>query len=243
MKAMAAKKTAAGQRLFMRSSEKSARRQPSPAPASAQSKAENLLGDFTALLRQIGAVEISLAPESIAVPVGGRITTLAGLRRFLESYSSDLLLPLELPAIAEACGRVRRGELRELIALDQRIAAQPRLAAFASASRAIGKLQLERLRPLRDERTVQRYLTAVKLGQAHGWHTLVYGLTLAVYSIPLRQGLLHYAREAISGLAHASGGSCLLKPAGRQILETIFSRLPDAVERAVPACDAAVSVE
>ena len=43
-------------------------------------------------------------------------------------------------------------------------------------------------RPLRDQRLVQRYLTAVEQGEAQGWHTLVYGLTLAVYSLPLRQG-------------------------------------------------------
>ncbi len=43
-----------------------------------------------------------------------------------------------------------------------------------------------------------------KPGQAHGWHTLVYGIMLAVYSWPLRQGLMHYARETMGGLALAS---------------------------------------
>ncbi|HZM04044.1 MAG TPA: urease accessory UreF family protein [Candidatus Saccharimonadales bacterium] len=222
----------------MRPSEKSARRQPLPESGIAQSTAENLLGDFSALLQQIGAAEMWLACESAVHPVAGQISSVAGLRRFLETYLSEILLPLELPAIARACGQVRRGELRELIALDQKIASEPRLAPFASASRTIGSMQLQRLRPLRDERTVQRYLSAVKDGQAQGWHTLVYGLTLAVYSIPLRQGLLHYARETISGLAHAAGGSAhLFNPAGQEMLETIFSRLPDGVEEAVPACE------
>ena len=226
----------------MRPSEKSARRQTLPESGIAQSTAENLLGDFSALLQQIGAAEMWLACQSAAHPVAGQISSIAGLRRFLETYLSQILLPLELPAIARACGQVRRGELRELIALDQEIAAETRLAPFASASRTIGSMQLQRLRPLRDERTVQRYLSAVKAGQAQGWHTLVYGLTLAVYSIPLRQGLLHYARETISGLAHAAGGPVhLFNPAGQEMLETIFARLPDGVEEAVPACDNGLS--
>jgi urease accessory protein UreF len=218
----------------MRSSEKNARRQPSPESGIAQSKAESLLGDFSALLQQIGAVEIFLACESAALPLMGKNPDLPALRRFLDAYFTQVLFPLELPAIARAFGHVHRGELRELIALDQEIGREPRPKSFASASRTIGGVQLERLRPLRDERTVQRYLTAVKAGQAHGWHTLVYGLTLAVYSFPLRQGLLHYARETISELSRAAGGHAnLLNPAAQEMLETILARLPDAVEKTV----------
>jgi urease accessory protein UreF len=220
----------------MRSSEKNARRQPSPEPGIAQSKAEILLGDFSALLQQIGAVEIILACESAAVPLMGKKATVPALRHFLETYLTQILLPLELPAIARACEHVRRGELRELIALDQQIADEPRHKSFISASRTMGGTQLQRLQPLRDERTVQRYLSAVKAGQAHGWHTLVYGLTLAVYSFPLRQGLLHYARETISELASAAGGPAnVCSPAGQEMLESILARLPDAVEQVV-AC-------
>ena len=60
--------------------------------------------------------------------------------------------------------------------------------------------------PLRDERVVQRYLAAVESGEAHGWHTLVYGLTLVVYSLPLRQGLLGYAHQNHARF-HSRGGT------------------------------------
>jgi hypothetical protein len=36
-------------------------------------------------------------------------------------------------------------------------------------------------------------------GRAHAWHTLVYGLTLSVYSLPLRQGLISYAAQTTRG--------------------------------------------
>ena len=83
---------------------------------------------------------------------------------------------------------------------------------------------------------IQRYLSAVESGRAEGWHTLVYGLTLAVYSFPLRQGLLHYARETISGLAlAATEPGTFIDPACQEMLETILARLPEAVERLHPA--------
>jgi urease accessory protein UreF len=223
----------------MRTSENSARRDSTESEI-AQSQAEYLLREFCALLRQVGPggllpdCQTSLSPSA-------DIDNLAALKSFLETYLAQILLPVELPAIAQACGRVRRGEARELIALDQQLAEDARLVPFAFASRQIGAVQLQRLKPLRDERTVQRYLSAVESGWAGGWHTLVYGLTLAVYSFPLRQGLLHYARETVSGLARAATGPVkFLDPACQEMLETILARLPEAVELTIPACDAAL---
>jgi urease accessory protein UreF len=224
----------------MRPSENSAYRHPTESET-ARNEAENLLGDFCALLRQLGIHKMS--PDCLlpfAFPTQP-ITSLPALQSFLDTYLTQVLLPLELPAIADAWGRVRRGEAHELIALDRQLAGEARLAPFASASRKVGALQLQRLKPLRDERTVQRYLCAVESGRAGGWHTLVYGLTLAVYSFPLRQGLLHYARETLSGLARAAAGpGTFFDPACHEMLETILARLPEAVERAIPPCDDAL---
>jgi urease accessory protein UreF len=224
----------------MRPSEQNAYRRSTESEI-ARSAAENLLGDFCALLRQLGTSGPLPASHSSVARPSQRIASLSELQTFLDAYLTQILLPLELPAIAEACGRVRRGQLRELIALDRQLAGETRLAPFASASRKIGAMQLQRLRPLRDERTVQRYLCAVESGRAEGWHTLVYGLTLAVYSFPLRQGMLHYARETLSGLAHgAAGPGKFFDPACQEMLETILARLPEAVEPAIPARDDAL---
>jgi len=207
-----------------------------PGRENAPEEAELLPVEFSALLRQIGAPDGS--PDGFAawLPAGG-IHPGNGLRDFLEGYQTQVLVPLELPAITRARSHAARGHLRELIALDRELDTQPVLPAFASASRRIGRAQLERLRPLRDERTVQRYLAAVEAGDAAGWHTVVYGMTLAIYSWPLRHGLLTYARQTLSGLALAAGGPPgFAGPACREVLQACFLRLPAAIEQTLAAC-------
>jgi urease accessory protein UreF len=203
-----------------------------PGPDSAQSQAESLLGEFRALLGQVGSPGVDLALEgsfwAAALPAP------AALGQFLENYLTRLLVPRELPAIVAACGHARRGQLRELLAQDHCLAVPLLPTPFAAPSRRMGWLQLARLRPLRDCRIVQRYLAAVESGQAHGWHTVVYGVTLAVFSLPLRQGLLYYSQETLSVLALAAGRS---KKIGSTELDAMLSgllaRLPEAVEAAL----------
>jgi len=203
--------------------------QAGPGSEDARSQANDLLGEFSALLRQIGSPGV--APEA-----GGRfgadaIDSPSALGQFLEDYLARILLPCEFPAIVGACGHARRGELRELLAHDLRLAAPLLPTPFAAPSRRMGCLQLARLRPLRDERIVQRYLAAVESGQAHGWHTVVYGVTLAVYSLPLRQGLLYYAQETLSALASAAGRSKNINESELdELLSSLLARVPEAIE-------------
>jgi urease accessory protein UreF len=217
----------------MRPTEKNAR--PAVAgPDRARSEAENLLGDFRALWQQVGSP--GLAPESSDPFWAAALDDPPALGQFLEDYLARLLLPCELPAMVEACGHAKRGELRELLAQDQRLAALLVSTPFAEPSRRMGGLQLARLRPLRDDRIVQRYLAAVECGQAHGWHTMVYGVTLAVYSLPLRQGLLYYAQETLSGLAAAASRSKSFRALQLdESLAKVWARVPAAVEAALAA--------
>ena len=73
-------------------------------------------GEFSALLQQIGSPDFFGFFDASFEAVSGQ--------GFLQSYVTHLLLPVELPAIAEACGHTLRGELRELIAQDQRLTPQ-----------------------------------------------------------------------------------------------------------------------
>ena len=152
------------------------------APATA-----DLLGDLHPLIEQLGSTDglAALADAATSLPVRP-ITTAADLQLFLQNYHAKILHALELPAIQRAFHHAARNELRELIVYDRELAAEPLQQNFATASRRVGQAQLQRLRPLRDHRLVQRYLAAVEQGEAQGWHTLVYGLTLSVYSLPLR---------------------------------------------------------
>jgi len=121
--------------------------------------------------------------------------------------------------------------LRELIALDVELADQPLLKSFAAASRRVGRCQLQKLRPLRDQRMVQRYLQAVNGGTAYGWHTLVYGLTLEVYSLPSRQGLLGYAQQTTRGFIYSAARNLKLSECScRDLFDELCAPLPAAVE-------------
>jgi urease accessory protein UreF len=127
--------------------------------------------------------------------------------------------------------RAAHNELRELVAFDQQIASEPALCSLVSASRRVGRAQLQKLRPLRDERFARRYLQAVESGEAHGWHTLVYGLTLAVYSLPLRQGLLAYAWQTTHGFIHAAARPLRLTEKDcRRLLDERCEPLPAAID-------------
>jgi urease accessory protein UreF len=198
----------------------------------ALSDAAEWLGDWHPLAEQLGSTDglVELGSVSASLRVAP-VHNLPSLRRFLRDYQAQILLPHELPAIQRAHGHAARHEVRELVAFDHSLAGEPILQAFASASQRVGQSQLRKLRPLRDERVVQRYLDAVDSGQASGWHTLVYGLTLAVYSLPLRQGLLGYAHQTTRGFIYSAARMLSLSERQcRDAFDTLCANLPEAIE-------------
>ncbi|HEX3989388.1 MAG TPA: urease accessory UreF family protein [Verrucomicrobiae bacterium] len=186
-------------------------------PEFERSEAASPQEDFSALLRRIGS------PDYFDFSDISVINSPA--TRFLEGYVTELLIPVELPAIAEACGHALRQEHRELVLQDKNLTLKLGANPMASASRRIGRFQLARLRPLRDERVVRRYAESVESGGAEGWHTIVYGISMALFSLPLRQGLLHYARETLETLGKNFGEA--------SVVDSLMERVPPAVEAAL----------
>jgi urease accessory protein UreF len=191
-----------------------------------------LLGDPHPLLEQLGAPEDLAAPALASAALQFQtIRSLPALRGFLQTYHAELLVPLEFPVILRAHGHSVRHEVRELIALDRQLAEEPKLKEFAVASCRVGQRQLHRLRPLRDLRLVRRYLAAVEEGQAHGWHTLVYGVALGIFSLPLRQGLLNYAQHTLGGfIDRAARPLALTQGQCRELQSLACAALPKAVD-------------
>lgn len=187
-----------------------------------------LLGDWHPLVQQLGSTEglVSLSTASHSLRLKN-ITSTETLLRFLEAYQAQILIPFELPAIQRAYRHACRNETRELVAFDSELAGEAALRPFANASRRVGQAQIKRLRPLRDHRLVQRYLRAVESGLAQGWHTLVYGVTLSVYSLPVLQGLASYERQTLLGFIHAVARSLRLS-------ETDCQNLIDQLSPALP---------
>lgn len=185
-----------------------------------------LLGDVRALLAQLGSGEAPVEVSGQGLP-----TTFDAVRKFLREYKSRVLIAHEWPAIYRAYNHVRQNECQELIALDQSLAREKHLAPFADASRVIGQFQLKRLGPLRGERVLQKYQAAIDEGKAQGWHTLVYGLTLAIYSLPVRQGLIHYAQQILRGYLESAAASFAVSEHETRIaLEELFADLPRELE-------------
>jgi urease accessory protein UreF len=204
---------------------------PSQTPLSARAVAE-LPGELHPFLAQLGSVDglvtLSAVATALRLP---RVESLAALGQVLSAYRTQVVVAVEWPAIWRACEHAAHNETRELVALDQSLARQPALRAFAAASTRVGRSQLQKLRPLRDARVVQRYLAAVETGRAHGWHTLVFGLTVAVYSLPLRQSLLGYARQTLVGLARAAARPLRLARAEcHEVLAKVCNGLPEELE-------------
>jgi urease accessory protein UreF len=173
-----------------------------------------LLGDAHPLLEQLGSPEELALTSSVTAAIQfRRVSDVPSLRRFLDDYRTNVLIPIELPVIVSAYGHAARGELQELVALDERLAHDPSLRQFAISSCRVGQRQLSKLRPLRDQRLVQRYLAAIENSQALGWHTLVYGVSLAMFSLPLRQGLQNYIEQTTRGFIESSARSLRLAEA------------------------------
>ncbi|MBA4148948.1 MAG: hypothetical protein H0X66_12600 [Verrucomicrobia bacterium] len=193
------------------------------------SEMEAFAGDFHGLLDQIGIA-------------GGRdflrditpfepVTDLASLQKFLQNYATTFLYPIELSVICKAYSHAARYECRELIALDQELSNDPNLQRFGNASSQVGRTHLLNLRPLRENRFVQRYLAALDAGDAQAWHTLVYGISLSIYSVPLRQGLLVYTHLVLDGFAQVAGSRLSLSPKEvRAVVDEIAALAPKEID-------------
>jgi urease accessory protein UreF len=198
----------------------------------AQGEPTDWLGDWHPLAEQLGSANglaaLSELSAFMRVPI---VHDWTSLHRFLLDYQKQILLPLELPAIQRAFDHTCRHEVRELAEYDRQLASEPALKPFAEASRRIGQTELLKLRPLRDERIVRRYLESVERNEANAWHTLIYGLTLALYSIPLRQGLLGYGFQTTRGFIYAAAKPLQLSEKDcRALLDELCGNLPEAVE-------------
>lgn len=199
--------------------------------------APQLEGDLRQLLAEIGTGTETVSLDTYSVALDHqKIRSLPELRRFLEDYQTRVLLPLDWPAILRGWQHVSKNELRELIALDQSLAKDASLRPFAKASCKVGQRQLSRLRPMRDSRFIQRYLRAIEAGQALGWHTLVFGISLQIFSLPLRQGLMHYAAQTTHGFILGAARSLRLSGAQcSELFEDVSQAWPIALETTLAA--------
>lgn len=204
-------------------------------PKSRREAAEAALrGDPHPLLQQLGSpAAMRVLGEKLGSPAPA-VRDAEGLRQFLAWYETHVLGPRELPIIQQAYNHAARGHARELIALDHGLATVSEWMAIAEASQLAGRTHLRRLRPLKDLKLIATYWGAVEKGEAFGWHATVYGVILAVFALPLRQGLLHYARQSLGSFIRASQEPLRLSETTATLLtQAAEDRLPAVVNKAV----------
>lgn len=185
---------------------------------------------------QLDALEAVLCADTITQILGlAPVQSIVDLERLLERYRTTLLEPIELPAITRACTLATRGHADELIEQDQAFGGiHPEWLLLMPASTRIGRDYLNRLRPLQDERIVQRLVEAVKYGRTPGQHLTVFGLTMAVFSIARRQGLAEYAQFALQAVVSTAAGKLKISQEERDcLLSKSEAQLPKSISRLV----------
>jgi urease accessory protein UreF len=189
--------------------------------------------DWRALEEQLGSPDEATAINSAAfASTLTNIRTAEQLRDFLTQFQNKTIAQDELPTILRAYNHARRNEVREIIELDRSLKESFPNEALANASERVGRNQLRKMRGLKTERVVTRYWDAVYKKEAHGWHTVVFGVVLAVYSIPLRQGLNHYGNQTIRGFLEAGAASLRLRaPEVNELESSLLADMPAIVER------------
>jgi urease accessory protein UreF len=162
------------------------------------------------------------------------VVDLRGLRLFLDRYEREILRPIELPAVLSAYWFANRGQFRELLELDAGLSASASLMPFAAASLSVGREQLRLLKPMYDQRMVQRFRKCVVAGEARGWNPVVFGIFLSIHSVPVREGLVQYGTRLWSGLVNGAKESGRL-PDGEctELLGEYLDRLPGWIEEVV----------
>ena len=181
-------------------------------------------GDVRGLAEQLAAPELEAPaawPPSLAA-----VNSVESLDRFVTHHASEVLRAREWPVVLRAWQLAREGKARELVELDGEWGREVGRSEFAGASFRVGRRQLGKLRSLRHERVIQRYLAAIEEGRARGWHPVVYGVVLAVYNLPLRQGHTHFGTQTLGRLVTAVEQSRRLPAADCQrVLDTACEQL------------------
>jgi urease accessory protein UreF len=164
--------------------------------------------------------------------VGGAANA-AEVEAWLARYRDETIVRAEWPVVAEAWRLASTGLSDGLVELDRAWGGHARPG---EASLRVGQRQLSRLRPLRDVRVVQRYLDAVEGGRARGWHPVVFGVWLAVFGVPLRQGLVQYAEQTLGGLLDSVPRPAVPTETAREKIRAgIVEALPSLLAAFLPA--------
>lgn len=108
-----------------------------------------------------------------------------------DAWRDTLFAPRLFPALRAALAHARRGEARELVALDQRLSAELGETLFAASARA-GQRLAALGSDLRGERLLQRLAEQVRSGATPGHFAIVFAARCGAFSLPDRTAVGAY---------------------------------------------------
>ena len=148
----------------------------------------------------------------------------------LERYRTNVLEPIELPAIARAHREAAQGRALELIELDQQFAGQnPEWLLLTRPAPALDRLSESPTAP--DERTVQRLIEAVRFGRTPGHHHGVWAYDGSLFNRST-SGACRVRPVCARGGRQTAAGKLKLTQADRDaLLARSQACLPKAIER------------
>ena len=168
------------------------------------------------------------------------VTSLRELRVFLARYEKEIFCDIELPAVHSAYWFANRGQFKELLSLDAELTANPTLQLFSEESLYVGRQHLRMLKPMYDQRMLQRFRKCVINGDAKGWNPIVFGMFLSIHSVPVREGLLQFGRQTWSGFINGIREQRDLPELECSLLlKEHMDRLPTWIENVVVESDCA----
>jgi hypothetical protein len=121
----------------------------------------------------------------------------AGFTASATAWRSSVFMPVLLPALRMALHHGRRGELRELAALDQRLSEELNSQACEGSLRA-GRHLAARGCDLRGDRLLPRIADAIRTGAMPGHLAIVFAARCAVFSLADRVAAGAYLFQEIS---------------------------------------------
>lgn len=162
------------------------------------------------------------------------VTNIQNLRNFLARYEKEVFCCIELPAVHSAYWFANRGQFKELLSLDAKLTASPALQCFSEESLYVGRQHLRMLKPMYDQRMLQRFRKCVINGEAKGWNPIVFGVFLSIHSVPVREGLLQFGRQTWSGFINGiKNKKGFLESECLELLDHYVDRLPRWIENVV----------
>jgi urease accessory protein UreF len=168
------------------------------------------------------------------------VTSLKEFRVFLDRYEKEIFCDIELPAVHSAYWFANRGQFKELLDLDAELTESPSLRLFSEESLCVGRQHLRMLKPMYDQRLLQRYRKCVINGEAKGWNPIVFGIFLSIHSVPVREGLLQFGTQTWNGFINGIREQCGFSESEcSKLLNKYVNHLPRWIEDVVVESDCA----